>query len=182
MIAPTLKKEGPMNNKNRGRRGATLAELAIVIAVIAIVAVMVTSFIVMIDGSRDISQMKLEAMQDIVLAESVIENFINDAYNNQTNTGITNCKGSTMTSKAGDTLSFGAGALFINRTGGESNNVRIELETVKSITFKAYDENLSAADNIFYCTITYNVGGESNLDYTFCVNPYAGENIKEVTP
>ena len=185
-----------MNNKNRGRRGATLAELAIVIAVIAIVAVMVTSFIVMIDGSRDISQMKLEAMQDIVLTESVIENFINDAVNvdEKGNSGFTTYSSNKLIAKNGRQLHLSSGGFLTLVYAKEDNkpNVVLELETVKSISFDNllaedptatdYLDKVNSADNIFYCTITYNVGGDSDLDYTFCVNPYAGENIKEVTP
>ena len=172
-----------MNNKNRGRRGATLAELAIVIAVIAIVAVMVTSFIVMIDGSRDISQMKLEAMQDIVLAESVIENFIIEGENNKVG-GVGIHKLSTdevvytIANGQGHTIRFNPGTQMLIVARGEETT-SLTLETVENIEFFTHG---SGNDVLYYCTITYNVGGDSDLDYTFCVNPYAGENIKEVTP
>lgn len=168
-----------MNNKNRGRRGATLAELAIVIAVIAIVAVMVTSFIVMIDSSRDLSQMKLDAMQDIVLAESVIENAIISGANegkeiyvySDRMLSIKNIETGKITS-----VKFTGGFLTVAYPDDEGrSNVVLELETVKSITFDALvDEETS--DAVYYCTITYDVAG-TKFDYTFCVNPYAGENI-----
>ena len=68
-----------MKTKNL-RRGATLTELMVVIAVIAIVAVMVVSFSAMVSGGREMAQAKLDALQDIRLAESVIENFIEDDH------------------------------------------------------------------------------------------------------
>lgn len=174
-----------MNKYNRGRRGATLAELAIVIAVIAIVAVMVTSFIVMIDGSRDISQMKLEAMQDIVLAESVIESFIIDSENNKLNyengVGITFNDQPQPARKIwngnGESIQFlGNKMLGVYRKDAEGNpnNTVLTFETVTNVQFFTHG---SGNDILYYCTITYDVGGDSNFEYTFCVNPYAGENI-----
>lgn len=164
-----------MNKNNRGRRGATLAELAVVIAVIAIVAVMVTSFIVMIDGSRDISQMKLEAMQDIVLAESVIESFIETSANDGKIIAVT--EQSLMAQEVGS-VKFLSGFLTVSYNDVDRENVVLELETVTGIKFSTLD---GGKDILYYCTITYDIGG-TEFDYTFCVNPYAGENIKEVTP
>lgn len=159
-----------MNKYNRGRRGATLAELAIVIAVIAIVAVMVTSFIVMIDGSKDISQMKLDAMQDIVLAESVIENFIENSANDG-KTIVVN-EQSLMAQEVGS-VKFLNGFLAVSYNDDSREDVVLELETVTGIKFSTLD---GGNDVLYYCTITYDIGG-TDFDYTFCVNPYAGENI-----
>ena len=165
-----------MNKNNRGRRGATLAELAIVIAVIAIVAVMVTSFIVMIDGSRDISQMKLEAMQDIVLAESVIENFIETSANDGKTITVPVTGQSLMAQEVGS-VKFLNGFLTVSYNDENRENVVLELETVTEIKFSILD---GSKDVLYYCTITYNVGGDSDFEYTFCVNPYAGEKIETV--
>ena len=174
-----------MELKNKNRRGATLAELAVVIAVVAIVAVMVTSFIVMLDGSRDLSEMKLEALQDIRLAESVIEGYIIDVVNetvvgeNQVVKGFSTYSSNRLIGMNGKILEFYAGVLHLGNTD-------IELTTVESITFDNllgedptaddYLSKVNSSDNIFYCTITYDIGG-TEFDYTFCVNPYAGENI-----
>ena len=170
-----------MELKNKNRRGATLAELAVVIAVVAIVAVMVTSFIVMLDGSRDLSEMKLEALQDIRLAESVIEGYIEDAVtpDSEGRKGFSTYSSNRLIGMNGKILEFYAGVLHLGNTD-------IELTTVESITFDNllgedptaddYLSKVNSSDNIFYCTITYDIGG-TEFDYTFCVNPYAGENI-----
>ena len=145
-----------MKTKNL-RRGATLTEIMVVIAVVAIVAVLVVSFSTMVSSSRELAQAKLDALQDIRLAETIIENFIVDSAN----------KGEVDT----NSISFIGGYLVINRGEGNNNTV-LQLESVTGITFAEHGTN----DKIYYCTISYEVGG-TKFDYKFCVNPYAGENI-----
>lgn len=159
-----------MKTKNL-RRGATLTELMVVIAVIAIVAVMVVSFSAMVSGGREMAQAKLDALQDIRLAESVIENFIEEYHSGidvyETKLEYKEDENSEET----DSISFMGGYLEVIRDG---NTSRITLETVSSVTFEKYEKG---TDAIYYCKITYNVGGTKPESYTFCVNPYAGEEI-----
>lgn len=161
-----------MKMKNKGKRGFTLTELVVVIAVLAIISTMVVSFSVMVNGSQRLAKAKVEALGDIRLAESVIENFINDASDSNN----TNCyRSETMLANIeGDTLTFENGALNINKTGGENSTVNFE--HITNITFSYHSTKENGADTIYYCKITYIVG-DHEYDYTFCVNPYAGETI-----
>ena len=155
-----------MKNKNRGRRGMTVSELMVVLAVLTIVIVMVVSFSTMVGSTSKLAKAKLDALNDIKLAESVIENFIED------NSGqITILSEGKIGNTAGENISFSNGYLIVSRTGG--NGTTIEMETVNSIKFSM---NENASDTLYYCTITYAIG-DSDFDYTFCVNPYAGEQI-----
>ena len=156
-----------MKTKNL-RRGATLTELMVVIAVIAIVAVMVVSFSAMVSGGREMAQAKLDALQDIRLAESVIENFIEE--NNVSIQG----NGTYLFATIGE-LEFDeeVSTLCIYYRGTTKEPLAIKLESVTGITFTEHGTD----DKIYYCTITYDIGGTNNESYTFCVNPYAGEEI-----
>lgn len=177
-----------MKTNNRNRRGFTLAELAIVIALIAIVLAMVTSFIVMIDSSRDLSQVKLEAMQNISVAEAIIERFITDAENNGGTVAFEDeCSDSPdnkeyyrLKNSEGKILFFDKGIHALVSTAneeGKENNLTT-LDTVKDIRFRVV-QNSKGTDRLYYCTITYDIGGKSTQEYTFCVNPHAGENINK---
>ena len=64
--------------KKNNRRGFTLAELTIVLAVLVIVSAMVVSFTAMVSNSRQLSTARLEALGDVRVAETLIENFINE--------------------------------------------------------------------------------------------------------
>ncbi|MBR2472968.1 MAG: type II secretion system protein [Clostridia bacterium] len=173
-----------MKTNNRNRRGFTLAELAIVIALIAIVLAMVTSFIVMIDSSRDLSQVKLEAMQNISVAEAIIERFITDAENNGGTVAFEDkCSDSPeneeyyrLKNSEGKILFFDKGIHALVSTANEEGkeNTLTTLDTVKDIRFRVISNE---SDRLYYCTITYDIGGKSTQEYTFCVNPHAGENI-----
>ena len=146
-----------MDTRNT-RRAFTLAELTVVMALLAIVLVMVTSFTAMVTGSRELSAARLEALQDIRVAETIIENFI------EGNGGVS-IENSTL--KAGEnTLEFNPGS----KTLVVKDGTTLTLERVESITFDTYGAD---ADKIYYCTIHYTVG-DHDYDYTFCVLSYAG--------
>lgn len=161
-----------MKNKNNKRRGATITELLVVIAVIAIAAGMVATFSTMVSANRELSQARLDALQDIKLAETVIENFIED---NANNVDISDDRTSLLNSSE-DSLAFHGevNTLYIHYKDTTKSPLTINLETVTGITFKEHSVE-GNSDKIYYCTITYDIGG-TPFDYTFCVNPYAGEN------
>ena len=167
-----MRKEEPMNTKNL-RRGATLTELMVVIAVIAIVAVMVVSFSAMVSGGREMAQAKLDALQDIRLAESVIENFIEENANNGYIVSVED-GGKHLFGSVGKLVFYEEiNSLFIHYNDDSKQPLTIKLESVTGITFTEHGTD----DKIYYCTITYDIGGTNNERYTFCVNPYAGEKI-----
>ena len=160
-----------MNKKGKSRKGATLVELVIVLAVLAIAAGMVVSFSSMMHGAQVISNARYEAVQEIRIAESLIENYIISNANSDANN---------MPTKEGDELSFGSddnkvkfhgGVLIINNDSEETN---MEFEKIKSISFETVKKN---DDILYFCTIKYSIADTENgtETYIFCVNPYAGE-------
>lgn len=167
------------------RRGATLTELVVVLAVIVIASAMVVSFSSLIGGKSTISKAKLEAMQDVRIAESTIEGFIEG----HTNINFETNKLSSYTNvvdgepQIEDSIYFSRGKLVYEKAEGE--NTEIELENVQSITFdRSYTTKHDANgydvvdDVIYFCTVTYkDPGHDEPAKYTFCVNPYAGETI-----
>ena len=165
-----MRKEEPMKTKNL-RRGATLTEIMVVIAVVAIVAVLVVSFSTMVSSSRELAQAKLDALQDIRLAETIIENFIVDGANSGEITLDT--KKTVLTNKNKDQIRFEGWSLIVDYAVTNKADIQLELDSVKEIKFDTHE---NGNDTIYYCTISYEVGG-TPFEYTFCVNPYAGEEI-----
>ena len=156
-----------MNMRNN-RRGFTLTELTIVLAVLAIVLTLLVSFTAMVNNSRQISGARLEALQDIRVAESIIENFIEG---NKITTTFKDEEGKTIPVE--NVLEAGEKKLVFNKekkTLAVSGGANLTLERVESITF---DYNGDSTEGIFYCTINYNVGNHDYY-YTFCVYSYAG--------
>ena len=169
------------------RRGFTLAELSIVLAVLAIVSTMVVSFTIMANKNTQVSTARLEALQDIRVAEAIIEDFIEE--NEITTEFVENDKGEPIVenslSAKDKTLSFTleegktiGGTLEI--TGENANADKITLDRVTSITFAYYGKTTENIDNIIYCTINYKIGNEK-YQYTFCVLSVMGVETKEVT-
>ncbi len=137
-----------MRKYTEKRRGFTLTELAVVLAVLAIVTTMIVSFNALVSNRRAVSQARLDALNDIKVAEAVIENYIEK---NGTSADI---------SFADHVLTVGT------RT--------VTLERVTNITFDTQGE----ADTIYFCTLEYTIPGQAAPEsYTFCVYPYVGEAI-----
>ena len=66
-----------MRKRNENRHGVTLVELVVVLAILSIVTTMVVSFNVIVNQRRAESQAKLEVLQDVRVAEAMIESWIN---------------------------------------------------------------------------------------------------------
>ena len=167
-----------MKMKNKQRRGATVAELMVVIAVLAIAATMVVSFSAMTSGTTKLANAKLEALNEIRLAESAIEGFIESNSNDLTLLYVPISEGSEQkicrsmsTTNSSDMLRCNGGKITVNKAG---NQTTVDLEYVTDIIFTHKGD--SNTDTLYYCTITYKIG-DSDFYYTFCVNPYAGEQI-----
>ncbi|MBQ8414378.1 MAG: type II secretion system protein [Clostridia bacterium] len=153
--------------KKNNRRGFTLAELTVVLAVLVIVSAMVVSFTAMVSNSRQLSTARLEALGDVRVAETLIENFI------EGNADVKVIDDNTLTAGESTLLLDENGNLVIGNGGS------ITLERVKSITFEYYGNNTDEyygnnTDGIYYCTVVYTVG-DKDFNYIFCVNPYVGE-------
>lgn len=164
-----------MDTRNT-RRAFTLTELTVVMAVLAIVLVLVTSFTAMVSNSRELSAARLEALQDIRVAEKIIENFIEGNNGVSIENSTLKVVTSTLTFYEGDTLIAGESKLaFDEREKALCLNGKaiLTLKRVESIKFEfaKYGSSDDNADKIYYCRINYTVG-DHGYDYTFCV--YAG--------
>lgn len=163
-----------MDTRNT-RRAFTLAELTVVMALLAIVLVMVTSFTAMVTGSRNLSAARLEALQDIRVAETIIENFIEENNGVSIKNSTLKAVASTLKFYEGDTLIAGESTLAFDE--GEkalclNGEAILTLKRVESIKFE-FANYANSADKIYYCRINYTVG-DHDYDYTFCVLSYAG--------
>ena len=65
-----------MNKNNKHLRGATIAELIIVLAVLTIISTIVISFVVMSNENVRNSSQKVDALNDIAVVESIVNNWL----------------------------------------------------------------------------------------------------------
>ena len=154
--------------KNTYKRGFTLTELAVVLAVLGIVSAMVVSFTVSINGSRQLSSARLDAMSDVGVAES----FVNDFIERNEITAFTG-EVTSITTKDGKTLTLddnADGGKNLVAKIGENTETSITLTNVTDIKF----ESMGSGDVIYFVTVTFKVL-EAEETYTFCVNPYTVE-------
>ena len=137
-----------MEKRNTKKRAFTLAELAVVLAVIAIAATMVVTFTSLVSNRRAEAQARLDALNDIKVAEALIENYIEknglDVDENGKSTEIT----------------------YSTENGLNVNGKEQKLERVTDISFK--DSNKVSGNTLYYCTVTYEVADKEDT-YTFCV-------------
>ena len=192
-----------MNKTIKSRKGATLSELVIVLAVLVIASGMVVTFSSMMHGAQGVSNERHEALQDVVTAEALIEGFIE----NNTREGyfvegkITDESLPALSFYNGVDSKVAYIQMWANGAFVMSNNENpvMTFEHIKSITFEVVAGNyndqqdkeewfLSSADNtkiyyksnhydiLYYCTIVYEVA-DTEYTYTFCVNPYVGEEV-----
>ena len=162
-----------MNKKIEKKKGFTLVELVIVLAVLVVAAGMVVTFSSMMHGAQSVSNARYEAMQDVRVAESLIEGFIeNNEGNLKTVDNGSSIRGNKLCLNDDDNTSAflaNGGALVI------SGNEVIFLESLESIEFEIVTDKIeNPTDTLYYCTITYDVA-DTLYTYTFCVNPYVGE-------
>ena len=137
-----------MRKVDRKKHGFTLAELAVVLAVIAIATTMVVSFTALVGNRRAEAQARLDALNDIKVAEALIEAWLTDSDN-------------TLTFENGvaKEITYAEGILTV----GERQHT---LDRVKSISFAKQETD----DIIYFCTVEYTLPGDKIEYYTFCVN------------
>ena len=130
-----------MRKVDRKKHGFTLAELAVVLAITTIVATMVVTFITLVSNRHEIAQAKLDVLNDIKVAEDMIEAWIED-------------KGTSEGSK------------YTNKT----LNVDEEQHTLDRVTNISFTKQ-GTDNIIYFCTVEYTLPGQSEHEYyTFCVN------------
>ena len=160
-----------MDRKNNGRRGMTLVELTIVLAVVAIAAGMVVTFSSLVGGYNQLNKARVEAMQEVSVAEALIESFI-EKQDPGTKIEI---------SDEGKRLTFGENEsktsvyLLPSKHLVFTDKEVISFEHINKIEFEIKSD-VDTSDTLYYCTISYRVS-DVDFTYTFCVNPYAGETI-----
>ena len=157
-----------MRHLNQKKRGFTLSELAIVLAVLAIVTTMVVSFNTLMHHRRAVSQAKLDVMNDIKLAEVLIENFLeeNEIEGRNIKNGDADVADTKITASEKN-LEFSGHDLTVGTS-------KVTLEKVTDITFVFKTENTNG--KIYFCTIDYTVPGKDSTDsYTFCVTSFGNE-------
>ena len=191
-----------MKTNNKNKKGYTLVELVIVLAVLAIAATMAVSFSTMIHSAQSISRARHEALQEVKVAEALIEGFIErnakELLVTETTSAVAGEK--LFVENENNTAVFlnNAGAFYVDGNGviffeyienieftieryfvldGNVTCVTPYLEIVHPTTKETIQLNYrDAIDTLYYCTVTY-VIAESQHTYTFCVNPYIGEEI-----
>jgi len=145
-----------MRKRMKNRRGFTITELAVVLAVLAIISTMVITFNSLVSNRRAASQARLDALNDIKIAEAVIEDHIEKNGITFDDNGNPN------------DISYADHILKV----GE-RTVSLERVTEVNISSRGGD-----ADKIYYCTLRYTIPGQDALQiYTFCVYPYVGKAV-----
>ena len=144
-------------------RGMTLVELTIALAVIAIVSTMVVSFSLLINARREESSQRLEAMGEIELFKSTVENFLGSGSGAIVESENALARGEKR-------LTFADGILA--EVGGNS----LRFEQITDAKFRTYGTD--EKDLLYLIDISYTVGGRVEI-YSFCVNPYVGEAVSQ---
>lgn len=164
-----------MFRKFNGRKAATLSEMCVVIAVIAIAALAVVSFTSMVSAHAKTSAVKLSAMDDLELTQTVMENWIIQA---ETKGSTITTDGARFHATAEDlsgSLYFENDLLIAAFPGGSVQ--KAELKTVTRVSFDIMENT----DKLYFCTIFYEIemptGPDVESQYTFCVNPRTGDQI-----
>lgn len=157
-----------MHYQGHKKRGFTLTELTVVLAVMAIVATLTVTFSSLISKRRAESHARLEAMQDISVAESMVEGWIK---NHVPEVSAQTLTAADDTSK---TLAVEDGILKINGASVYT------FERVTDITFSEQKEDENSNNHILYfCSVAYMLpGSDEEEHYTFCVYKAESEVIE----
>lgn len=155
--------------------GMSIAEICIVLAVISIAGLMVTSFTVMVGTRSSVGAARLETMEDLELAETILGGWV-DHMTGQDAVFAVDENGQLKAVK--DTVDYAVtlqdGLLTAPIPTGAP--YMVALKTVTAITVEA---KFNGPDAIFFCTLTYTDprGGDQPQTYTFCINSRVNETI-----
>ena len=140
-----------MKISKKSRRAFTLAELTVVLAVVAVLSVMVASFATLVRQNTRKSTEQLDALNEIEIVEMLVENWLEE--------------------NPDETIEFekeGTKGLFLN------DEKKLEFDKITRVTPKTVE---NGQDVLYIYTIEYEISGTTNT-YTFCVNPYTGEEVQ----
>ncbi len=145
-----------MTQRDPKKRGFTLTELTVVLAVMAIVATLAVTFSSLISKRRAESHARLAAMQDISVAESMIEGWIKSNEPTVTERELT------VESNPERSVRAENGTLYIN---GEA---AFAFDRVTDITFSTQTNGVG--HTIYFCSVAYTLPeADEEENYTFCV-------------
>ncbi len=158
--------------KRSKRRGVSIAEICVVLAVISIAALMVTSFSLLINTRSTVSVARANILDDAYVAESVLDSWFNSMLSNG---AVISAEDGVLSAEKDDityTVAIRDNLLTAPMANGQ--NLEIEMSTVKVITV---EQKQNTTDTIWFCTLSYPdpQGGNTDLTYTFCINPRIGE-------
>ncbi len=164
------------NGKRQGRKGISIAEMCVVLAVVAVVAVSVTSFTLLVSAQTKASVIKINAMDDLELAEKITEDWISKMLSSGAQT--LTADGTKLIAATGGqsyTLTVTEGQLAA-QLPGEANPRLFPLKTVTQLRFELMT---GPESRLVICHAVYtlpNPGGEDvEQHFVFTVCPRHGQ-------
>lgn len=143
------------------RRGMTLAELMVAMGMVAIMIVMIVSFTMLMTGHTQMNGDRLAFQQDFAMVKAGVESWMElNAGQTLLPEGVSD----EITAGEDNTLKFENNAL---RAGEQTYRT----ESITAVTFELVAPE-GTTEYLLFCTVT---GVEDEMEYTFCVNPRAGE-------
>ena len=161
-----------MRTNVRNTRGFTLAELTVVLAVVTIVSTMVVSFVTILTQRNRAAKEMLNTMQDIEVIETMTEAWIEKQIADGYTIDPTLEEGTLCAVKFEESPRklFWRDHIFENTDG-------LKYSTSSTIIGVSFDDDGNTND-FYYVTVTYKLTDKSEEQtYTFCVNPYVGEEF-----
>ena len=137
------------------RRGMTLAELMVAMGMVAIMIVMIVSFTMLMTGHTQKNGDRLAFQQDFAVVKAGVESWM------EQNADQTMTAENGVVTAEDSTLKFEYNAL---RAGEQTYRT----ESITAVTFDLVNKD---GEYLLFCTVT----GVEEMEYTFCVNPRAGE-------
>lgn len=156
------------------KKGITISEMCVVLGVVAVVALAVVSFTTMVSAHTTASSVRLNAMEDLELTQSVLEKWIvqMEAQETQVETD-----GESLTASVDGqiyTVSLADGNLILRYL--DSEPVALALKTVSQLRFETME---NTGGTVYFCTAVYYIEhptkGSMEQTFTFCVDSRVGE-------
>ena len=158
----------------RRLKGSTIAEMIIVIAVLAIISTIVLSFVIVSNETVRSSNSKVDALNDIAVAESIVSSWVEDKIeNNYELTVDINNDNTIINTHDNFKLSFVDEEIVVY----DSNNVIIETlykpTSITDIKFTVFNKE---SKQLVVCNITYEIMTTDNkkeYSYSFICYSYS---------
>ena len=161
--------------KRNGKRAISLAEICVVLAVVSVVSVVVTTFTVMVGTHSEVSTAKVQVLEELEMAETVIEGWVDHMTGQNAVFSTEDGQLKAVKDAVDYAVTLEDGLLTAPVPGGAP--YMIALKTVTAITTEVV---YNGTDALFFCTLTYTDprGSDEPQTYTFCINSRIGETIQ----